>query len=162
MELGPPFVVVSATHPSLDDAIHRFCDALRAETRYFGRRGAAAPKPTPSLVRRLESRDPAIELAAFADGDIIGVARIDDQAPDGPELLLAVAAPWRGRGVALALGREVVARAHQAGVARIVLRGSHRGTDLRELGAVLGFEVFDLGRGRLVLVRKLEPASRPA
>ena len=41
MELATPFVVVAAAHPSLDDAMQRFGDALRAETRYFGRRAAA-------------------------------------------------------------------------------------------------------------------------
>lgn len=162
MELGTPHVVVAAAHPSLDDAVHRFCDELRAETRYFGRRGAASPKPTPSLVRRLESSEPAIELAALVDGRIIGLARIDDATTAGPELLIAVAQAWRGRGVALALGQEIVARAHRVGVPRIVLRTSYRGSDVRELGNALGFQVFDLGRGRLDLVRSLEPATRSA
>ena len=136
--------------------------SCRAETRYFGRRGAAAPKPIPSLVRRLESPEPAIGLAALVGGEIIGLARLDETTAAGPELLIAVAHAWRGRGVALALGREVVARAHDAGVPRIVLRTSYRGSDLRELGHALGFEVFDLGRGRLDLVRSLEPVRRSA
>lgn len=162
MEDHAPFLVVAASHPSVDDAVRDFCSSLRAETRYFGRRGAAAPKPTPSLVRRLESSEPAIALAAFVDGEIIGLARIDETASDGPELLIAVARPWRGQGVALALGLAIVARAHGAGVPRVVLRTSVCGTDVRELGNGLGFHVVDLGRGRLDLVRILEPVGRTA
>ena len=153
---------MAAAHPSLDDAVHRFCDALRAETRYFGRRGAAAPKPTASLIRRLETPAPGITLAALIDGAVIGVARIDELAADGPELLIAVAEPWRGRGVAMSLAQTIVARAHRAGVSRIVIRASARGSDIRELGHALGFQVYDLGRGRLDLIRTLEQASRSA
>jgi GNAT superfamily N-acetyltransferase len=162
MELATAPLMVATAHPSLDDAIRRFCAELRAESRYFGRRGAAAPKPARSSIRRLESSEPAIEIAAVVDGAVIGLARLDDAAPAGPELLIAVAQAWRGRGVALALGREIVARARGAGVPRIVLRTSHRRSDLRELGNALGFQVFDLGRGRVDLVRSLEPAARSA
>ena len=162
MELGTPPLVVATAHPSLDDAVRRFCDELRAETRYFGRRGAAAPKPTLSLIRRLESPEPAIGIAAVVDGAIIGVARIDGAAQAGAELLIAVGQAWRGRGVALQLGVEIVARARDAGVPRIVVRTSHRRSDLRELGSTLGFQVVDRGRGRVDLVRSLEPATRSA
>ena len=162
MELGTPYVVAAPAHPSLDDAIRRFCAALRHETRYFGRRGAASPKPSPSLVRRLESADPALQLAAIRDGEIIGLARIDERVADSPELLIAVAEPWRRRGVALSLAQDVVAKAHEAGIGRIVLRACHRQSELRELGTTLGFQAFDLGRGRLDLVRTLPPISRSA
>jgi GNAT superfamily N-acetyltransferase len=151
MELATPFVVVAAAHPSLDDAVHRFCDALRDEHRLIGRRGAATA-PMTALARRLEAPGPDITLAAMCDGEIIGLARIDHSAPDGPDLLIAVAAPWRRRGVAMFLGRALVARAHAAGVPRIVVRTGGRGTDLRGLAHELGFEVFDLGRGQLDLV----------
>ena len=53
----------------------------------------------------------------------------------------------------MALGRAIVARAHAAGVPRIVLAHEPGGADLRELGQRSGFQVFDLGRGRLDLVR---------
>ena len=65
-------------------------------------------------------------------------------------------------GVALALGREVVARAHVIGIPRIVMRTSYRGTELRELGASLGFQVVDLGQGRIDLVRMLTPDRQTA
>ncbi len=159
MDIDPPFVVAAPGHPSLDGAIHQFCDDLRSEPRWFGRRAA---KPSTRLVDRLEATTPGICLAAVRDGQLIGLARIDATAPGGAELLVAVAAPWRGRGVALALGREVVGRAHGAGIPRIVMRTSYRSDELREIGASLGFQVVDLGQGRLDLVRTLAPDSQTA
>jgi GNAT superfamily N-acetyltransferase len=162
MDLGTPHVFVAPAHPSLDGAVGRFCDELRVETRYFGRRAAAAPKPAASLIRRLESPVPGIALAALVDGQLIGLARIDEHAVGGPELLVAVAGPWRKQGVALALVTEIVARAHRAGMSRIVLRTCYRASELRQLGDALGFQVVDLGQGRLDLVRWLAPTTRPA
>jgi GNAT superfamily N-acetyltransferase len=158
----PPFIVAAPAHPSLDGAIIRFCDALRNETRWLGQRGALSSKPAPSLIRRLEADEPGLRLAAVHDGEIVGVARIDTTAACGPELLVAVAEPWRRRGVALALGRAIVGRAHLVGIERIVVRTSSRGAEIREVGAALGFRVVDLGGGRVDLVRALPPASQTA
>lgn len=162
MHNDQPFIVAAPAHPSLDGAIVRFGDALRNETRWFGRRGASSPKPTLALIRRLESTEPGLRLAAVHDGEIVGLARIDHTAACGPELLVAIAEPWRRRGVALALGRAVVARAHASGLERIVLHTSYRGVELRGVGAALGFQVVDLGRGRLDLIRTLHPVSQSA
>jgi GNAT superfamily N-acetyltransferase len=162
MHSDHPFVVAAPDHPSLDGAIVRFCDGLRAEARWFGRRAADCAKPSPSLIRRLASMEPGLRLAAVLDGEIIGLARIDTSAQSGPELLVAVAAPWRRQGVALALGQAIVAQAHDAGIDRVVLHTSYRGSELRELGAALGFQVVDLGRGRLDLIRTFRPASQSA
>jgi GNAT superfamily N-acetyltransferase len=162
MHTDLPFVVAAPAHPSLDGAIVRFCDDLRAETRWFGRRGTAASKPSLTLVRRLAAPSPGLRLAAVHEGAIVGVARIDVEAPAGPELLVAVAAPWRGRGVALALGQAIVARAHDAGIERVVLHTSYRSAELRDLGAALGFRVVDLGSGRLDLIRTRQPEFRSA
>ena len=54
MELATPFVVVAAAHPSLDDAVRRFCDTLRAETQL--RRGAARPRQRPTGRARRAAR----------------------------------------------------------------------------------------------------------
>jgi GNAT superfamily N-acetyltransferase len=152
MELATPFVVVAAAHPSLDGAVHRFCDALRDEHPLVGR-PSAATAPMAALARRLEAPAPGITLAAMGDGGVIGLARIDRSAPAGPDLLIAVAAPWRRRGVATFLGRALVARAHATGVPRIVVHTGGRGTHhLRVLAHQLGFQVVDLGGGRLDLV----------
>lgn len=163
MERAAPFALVAPEHPSLDGAIDRFAAGLRNESRYFGRRGAAAPKPTPSLVRRLTAPGPdQLRLAAVADGEVIGMARLDEEAPDGAELLIAVSLPWRRQGVALALGRDIVARAHQLGHGRVFMRTCYRASELRDLGHELGFDVVDTGRGRLELVRVLAPLRRSA
>ena len=148
MHTDPPFVVAAPAHPSLDGAIVRFCDDLRAETRWFGRRGADARKPSPSLVRRLESdRRPGCASPPSTTVRSSAWPASTSTAPCGPELLVAVAAALaRRRGVALALGQAIVARAHAAGIERIVLHTSDRGAELRDLGAALGFQVVDLGR----------------
>jgi len=162
MELATPFIVVAAAHPSLAGAVRHFCDTLRAEAALVG-----PPSLTPStaliaLVHRLEASTPDITLAAMSDGDVIGLARIEEAAPAGPELIVAVAARRRRQGVAMALGRAIVARAHAAGVPRIVVRTSRHGDDLHGLADVLGCRAFDLGHGRLDLVRAVGPAIRSA
>ena len=155
----PQLVVVSADHPSLEGAAAAFGAALRAETRYFGRRGERAARP--DAVPGAPAHGPVanLRLAGLIDGDIVAMAAIDDEAVDGPELLIAVAEPWRGQGVALAIGREIVARATEDGRQRVVLRTCYRSSDIREAGDALGLETFDLGRGRLALVRRLDRQS---
>jgi GNAT superfamily N-acetyltransferase len=161
MYTDPPFIVAAPAHPSLDGAIVRFCDALRAETRWSAQRSSSRTS-SPSLARRLAAGTPGLRLAAVHDGEIVGVARIDSMATCGPELLIAVAAAWRGRGIARSLGQDIVARAHAAGVERIVLHTDRRHGELRDLGAALGFQVVDLDRGRIDLLRTLQPVSRSA
>ena len=162
MEHATPFAVVAAAHPSLDGAVRHFCDTLRVEIGFVGRRGATSSTFLIALVGRLEASTPDITLAAMVDGEVIGLARIDEAAPAGPELIVAVAATWRGQGVAMTLGRAIVARAHAVGIPRVVLRTSRRGADLHGLADALGFQAVDLGHGRLDLVRSLEPAIRSA
>jgi GNAT superfamily N-acetyltransferase len=157
-----PFIVAAPAHPSLDGAIARFAAALREESRWFGRRGADSPKPALTLIRRLEVPEPGLRLAAVHDSEIVGLARIDVDASCGPELLVAIAAPWRRRGVALALGRAVVARAHDRGLERIVLHTSYRSAELRDVGAALGFQVVDVGGGRVDLIHTRHPLSQSA
>jgi GNAT superfamily N-acetyltransferase len=157
---NPELLIVAADHPSLDDSIAAFGAALRAETRYFGRRGQRAARPSPCLVDRLTNPGCRNRLAGVIGGEIVAVAAVDDHASDGPELLIAVAAEWRRRGLALALGREIVARATERGLERIVLRTSYRSSDVLEAGRELGLEAIDLGRGRLALVRQL--VTQPA
>ncbi len=42
------------------------------------------------------------------------------------------------------------------------MRTSYRGSELRDLGASLGFQVVDLGQGRVDLVRVLAPQRQTA
>lgn len=155
----PDVLVVAADHPSLDGAIASFGAELRAEPRYFGRRGQRAARPSPWLVERLTTPGCRHRLAGMIDGNVAAVAALDDDAPDGPELLIAVAAPWRQQGLAFALGREIVARATERGLQRIVLRTSYKSSDVRQAGYDLGLEPVDLGRGCLALVRRLDRQS---
>ena len=116
MDTDPPFLVVAPGHPSLDGAVAEFCDELRAETRWFGRRAARAPKPFPRLVERLAAAS-GIRLAAVHDGAVIGLAGIADDVGGGAELIVAVprrvARARRGAG-ARAPGRRPGARRRRA------------------------------------------------
>ena len=152
-------VIVAADHPSLDDAITSFGAELRAETRYFGRRGQRAARPSPTLVDRLTTPGCANRLAGMIGGRIVAVAAVDDDAADGPELLIAVAADWRGQGLALELGQAIVARATE--------RGCDGSSCAPALGpptcstpAASSVSTRQLGPGRLALVRQL--AATPA
>ena len=150
-------LIVAADHPSLDDAIAAFGAELRAETRYFGRRGQRAARPSPTLVERLTTPGCANRLAGMIGGQIVAVAAVDDRAADGPELLIAVAAAWRGQGLALQLGRAIVARATERGFDRVVLRTSHRSSDVLDAGRQLGLDPVEVAPGQLALVRQLVP-----
>lgn len=62
----------------------------------------------------------AVTVGAFRNGALLGVAHYRPE-PDGrdPELVVAVARPERGRGVASLLVEQIVAVAAEAGVARL-------------------------------------------
>ena len=127
-------------------------------------RGAVrhAATPTAALIRRLEaprrgSRSPPCSTARSSASPASTCSP-----PDGPDLLIAVAAAGRRQGAAMALGPTIVARAQPAGVlAHRASAPASAASDVRGLGQALGFQVYDLGRGRLDLVRTLEPAIRP-
>ena len=153
-----PLFIVAADHPSLDGDVARFAAALRAETRYFGPAAASNPKPFPSLVERLCSRESGFRIAAKREADVIGMAGVDDRG----HVLIAVAEPERGRGVGTALARAVVHRARSVGYTRLVLRSSRRSRAAIALGTAMGFAVVDHGRGRIDLILDLVPASSTA
>jgi len=154
--------MVAAKHPSLAvEQFDRFARALRDEPRYFGRsvieRG---PKASPRLVHRLLTGD-GIAFVAVADGDIVGMARLEDDA-EGAELSVAVIERWRGRGVGRELASATVSHGRRVGYRRVVMRSSHRSRAALSLGRALGFEVVDMGRGRVDLVARLAFAGVPA
>ena len=158
--MSSPIVIAAPDHPALGPALARFAEELRAETRYFGRRGRAARKPTPSFVRRLVAPAPGVRLAALVDGRVVGVARADATGPDGPELRIAVVAEWRGRGVARTLTAQILERTGALGYQRLVVRSSRRSTALRALAASLGCELVDHGRGRIDVILRWEALQR--
>jgi GNAT superfamily N-acetyltransferase len=153
-----PFVLAAPEHPSLDGAFGRFCAALGDELRRTGPSGASAP----SLIRRLGPSATGLRLAAAHDGEILGLASIEATAPHGPELLVAVVERCRRQGVGGALGQALVARAGAMGVERIVVHTNRPNPALRALGAGVGFQVVDVGAGRLDLIRTLRPVTRSA
>jgi GNAT superfamily N-acetyltransferase len=150
--------VVAADHPSLDDDVSRFAETLRSERRTFGPSGAANPKPFPSLVERLRRDDGGVRLAALVDGEVVGLARVDRAG----EVLIAVAASHRGRGIGTSLASHLVERARAHGYGRLVLRSSRRSLAATSLGRSMGFAVVDQGRGRIDLILDLAPASYSA
>lgn len=102
-------VIVAADHPSLGSAVEAFGATLRAESRYFGERGRRAGRPSPALVRRLTTPGCPNRFAGMIAGRIVALAAVDDDVIDGPRLLIAVVADWRGNGLARALGRQILA-----------------------------------------------------
>ncbi|HWM21010.1 MAG TPA: GNAT family N-acetyltransferase [Ilumatobacteraceae bacterium] len=147
--------ITAADHPSLDTGVARFADEVKAEPRCFGRPGGLGPKPFPSLIARVCSRESGFRIAALHEGRVVGLARVDD---DG-EVFIVVVAAARGRGVGLALARAMVERARDRGCRRLVLRSSRRSRAAVALAESLGFIVVDAGRGRIELILDLVRAA---
>ena len=147
--------ITAADHPSLDGGIERFADEIKAEPRYFGRPDGTGPKPFPSLVARVCSRESGFRIAALHEGRVVGLARVDDEG----EAFVVVVAAARGRGVGLALARAMVDRARADGCTRLVLRSSRRSRAAVALAESMGFVLVDLGRGRIDLILDLVRAA---
>jgi amino-acid N-acetyltransferase len=69
----------------------------------------------------LEDQFPAAFVAARADGLLIGTAGLESHGPHGLLRSLAVAPPYRGRGLGEALVRDRLARARELGLASVHL-----------------------------------------
>lgn len=147
--------ITPADHPSLDAGVARFADEVKAEPRYFGRPGDPGPKPFPSLIARVCSRESGFRIAALHEGRVVGLARVDDAG----EVFVVVVADARGRGVGLALARALIDRARMDGCRRLVLRASRRSRAAVALAESMGFVVVDLGRGRIDLILDLVQAA---
>jgi GNAT superfamily N-acetyltransferase len=147
--------ITPADHPSLDAGVARFADEVKAEPRYFGRPADPGPKPFPSLIARVCSRESGFRFAALHEGRVVGLARVDDQG----EVFMVVVAAARGRGVGLALARAMVVRAKADGCTRLVLRSSRRSRAAVALAESMGFIVVDVGRGRIELILDLVRAA---
>jgi GNAT superfamily N-acetyltransferase len=147
--------IIAADHPSLDAGVERFADEIRAEPRCFGRADGTGPKPFPSLVARVCSRESGFRFAALHESRVVGLARVDDQG----EVFIVVVAAFRGRGVGLALARAMVDRARSEGCRRLVLRSSRRRRAAVALARSMGFVVVDVGLGRIELILDLVRAA---
>jgi GNAT superfamily N-acetyltransferase len=160
MELAPDPVladvrIIPADHPSLDAQVAQFAAVVRAEPRYFGRPNNPGPKPFPSLIARVCSRESGFRIAALHEGRVVGLARVDDHG----EVYVVVVAASRGRGVGLALARALVDRARADGCTRLVLRSSRRSRAAVALAESMGFVVVDVGRGQIELILDLVRAA---
>ena len=147
--------IIAADHPSLDAGIEQFADEVKAEPRCFGRFVGTGPKPFPSVVARVCSRESGFRIAALHEGRVVGLARVDDRG----EVLLVVVAAARGRGVGLALARALVDRARADGVARLVLRSSRRSRAAVALAESVDFVGADAGLGQVELILDLAHAA---
>jgi GNAT superfamily N-acetyltransferase len=104
-------------------------------------------------------------VATDSDGRPIGAAWLrrfgsDDPGygfvgPDVPELSVAVAVRWRGRGVGRALIREVVRRAAEEGVGRVSL-SVERANPARALYEREGFTLVESGPVSDTMAKSLE------
>jgi len=146
--------IIAAEHPSLDDQIEQFLDALGDEPRYFGPRGRSNPKPFPSLRSELRKRG-GFRLAAMIDGEVVGLVRVGG----GGHVHLAVRAEWRRHGLGTALLGAAVERASAFHYGRLTLTSTRRSAAVRRLGDRLGCTTVDVGRGQVELIL---PVGAPA
>ena len=81
-------------------------------------------------------------VVAIADGEVVGytgLRRRGSVSPVAENLLTAVRRPWRRRGIALALKREQIRRAGEAGVEQIYTTNDESNTGMRGVNARLGY-----------------------
>jgi GNAT superfamily N-acetyltransferase len=83
------------------------------------------------------SRDLDLTLLALADGEVVGVAYLEQE---GFHNLTGVRRDWRGRGVASALKRAQIAGAHARGMKRLVTESQHENVPMRRLNEKLGYK----------------------
>jgi mycothiol synthase len=86
---------------------------------------------------------PAACVIALAEGEVIGYTGLRRTGPTSPlaeNMMTAVRRPWRRRGIAMALKREQVARARQAGIEQITTTNDETNTGMRSVNALLGYK----------------------
>ena len=85
---------------------------------------------------------PAACIVALADGEVVGytgLRRRGSVSPTAENLLTAVRRPWRRSGIAVALKREQIRRAREAGVAQIYTTNDETNVGMRGVNARLGY-----------------------
>jgi mycothiol synthase len=85
---------------------------------------------------------PGACIVALAEGEVVGytgLRRHGAASPIADNLLTAVRRPWRRRGIALALKREQIRRAGEAGVERIYTTNDETNVGMRGVNARLGY-----------------------
>jgi GNAT superfamily N-acetyltransferase len=85
---------------------------------------------------------PAACIVALAEGEVVGytgLRRRGSISPTAENMLTAVRRPWRRRGIAVALKREQIRRAWEAGVEQIYTTNDESNTGMRGVNARLGY-----------------------
>jgi mycothiol synthase len=86
---------------------------------------------------------PAACVIALADGEVIGYTGLRRNGPSSPlaeNMMTAVRRPWRRRGIAVALKREQIARAREAGIEQITTTNDETNAGMRSVNARLGYK----------------------
>lgn len=151
----PPYIV-AIDHPSLLALVGPFVDEIRQESRRFGRRDIANPKPFPSLVRKVT--DPArVRIGVMTEHGLVGMASLS---LDG-EISMAVTAAHRGLGHGSQMLAHIVGVAERAEFGRVFMRSSRRSRPISRLGDRLGWTTVEVAPGRVDLILDL-PHRRSA
>ncbi len=108
--LTDQFLVTAVDHPSLDGALSRFFDELRAERGCSGHRLTRGRTPYPELIDRL-SAPRMMRLGVLHERRIIAVAAVDNEGA----VALAVIEAFRRRGIANELVQVLGERAAAIG-----------------------------------------------
>ena len=85
---------------------------------------------------------PAACIVALADGEVVGytgLRRRGSASPVAENMLTAVRRPWRRRGIALALKREQIRRAGEAGIEQIYTTNDETNAGMRGVNTRLGY-----------------------
>lgn len=118
---GTP-VLVRPLRPDDGAALRAFHDGLSVDTvyhRFFCARGPLTDAEV-AYFTRLDQRS-RVALAAFVDGDLVGVARYDRlPGTTDAEVACVVTDAWQGRGVGTLLLARLVETARRSGVRRFV------------------------------------------
>jgi mycothiol synthase len=87
---------------------------------------------------------PSACIVALADEKVVGytgLRRRGSTSPTAENLLTAIRRTWRRRGIATALKREQIARAHEAGVEQIYTTNDETNVGMRGVNARLGYRL---------------------
>jgi RimJ/RimL family protein N-acetyltransferase len=81
-------------------------------------------------------------IVALVEGEVVGytsLRRRGSASPTAQNMLTAVRRPWRRHGIALALKREQIRRAGEAGIEQIYTTNDESNVGMRAVNARLGY-----------------------
>jgi mycothiol synthase len=145
---GPPDgieLVSLAQRPELAEAVHQVdCEVSGDVPRPEGDDFEATPyERWHELYLEGPGAVPEALIAALERDEVVGYTGLRRRgaiSPVAENLLTAVRRPWRRRGIAVALKREQVARAREAGIEQIYTTNDETNAGMRGVNARLGYE----------------------